>query len=141
MERNFYQRFFELSKKNLPHVSFHSLATFCKGLSGESEGTSTTALKETQADRYFKIINISECWCEIGYTSVGSIINQSWITNFPLLHFSKWFMDNFLCLCDEWKVRSYVNVKFSASSIFSNGSFYLKYYFLRHSNFPSKRFS
>ena len=61
MERNFYQRFFELSKKNLPHVSFHSLATFYKGLSGESEGTSTTALKETQADRYFKTINISEC--------------------------------------------------------------------------------
>ena len=26
--------------------------------------------------RYFNIINIAECWCEIAYTFEGSAINQ-----------------------------------------------------------------
>ena len=50
MERNFYQRFFTLSKKNLPHGCFHNHATFCKWLSGKKDGTKTTTLQETQAD-------------------------------------------------------------------------------------------
>ena len=39
----------------------------------------------------FNIINIlillSECWREIGYTSEGSVINQSWTKQFPLATF------------------------------------------------------
>ena len=45
-------------------------------------------------------------------------------------------MDNLLRLYDVWKGRSYVNANFSVSSIFNNGQFYLKYYFLRHRNSP-----
>ena len=47
---------------------------------------------------------------------------------------SVWLMDNLLCLCDVWKGRSYVNSNVSVSSIFNNGQFYLKYYFLHHRN-------
>ena len=62
------------------------------------------------------------------------------LRNSPLLFFPKcfqipkWFMDNLLCLCDVWKGQSYVNANVSISSIFNNGQFYLKYYFLRHWN-------
>ena len=47
-------------------------------------------------------------------------------------------MDNLLRLCNMWKGRSFVNADVSVSSIFNNGQFYLKYYFLRHWNFPLK---
>ena len=68
--------FFKLSKKNLRHRCFHSLATFCKGFLGENKGT----------------INIAECWCEIDCTSEDSVIKQSWIAfsqmfpNFQMVH-------------------------------------------------------
>ena len=41
-------------------------------------------------------------------------------------------MDNLLCLCYVRKSWSYVNSSVSVSSIFINGQFYLKYYFLHH---------
>ena len=53
---------------------------------------------------------------------------------------SVWFMDNLLCLCNVWKGWSYANADVSVWRIFINGQFYLKYYFLRHRNSPSKRF-
>ena len=43
---------------------------------------------------------------------------------------SVWLMGKLLCLCNMWKGRSYVNANVSVSSIFNNGQFYLKYYFL-----------
>ena len=46
-------------------------------------------------------------------------------------------MDNLLSLCNVWKGRSYVDSNVSVSSIFSNGQFYIKYYFLRQKNPPS----
>ena len=51
---------------------------------------------------------------------------------------SVWLMDHLLCLCNVWKGRSYVNSNVSVSSIFDNGQFYLKYYFLYHRNPPFK---
>ena len=54
---------------------------------------------------------------------------------------SVWFMDNMLSLCDVWKGPSYVNSNISVSSMFNNGKFYPKYYFLRYRNSHSKRFS
>ena len=75
---------------------------------------------------------------------VPSLINAE-VYNFPLLHFSDgsvWLMDNFLCFYDVWIGQSYANFNVSVSSIFSNGQFYLKHYFLHHRNlFPLKRFS
>ena len=113
--------FLSYQKRISPTYLFIVLQLSAKDFRVRAKGRAQQHYKKLKQIRYFKIINISECWCEIGYTSEGSIINQSWITNFPLLHFSKLFMDNFLCLCDVWKGRSYVNVKFSASSIFNNG--------------------
>ena len=42
------------------------------------------------------------------------------VRNFSLLQFPRWlcFMDNFQCLCDVWKGRSYVNANVTVSSIF-----------------------
>ena len=91
--------------------------------------------KKLKQIRYFNIINIAEYRC----TSEGSVINQSWSTQFRVATFSQ--MGNLLCLCDAWKGRSYTNANVSVSSIFNNGQFYLKYYFLRDRNSPSKRFS
>ena len=48
-------------------------------------------------------------------------------------------MDSLLYLCNMGKGWSYVNTNVSVSSILINGQFYLKYYFLRHRNPPSKR--
>ena len=45
--------------------------------------------KKLKQIRYFNIINIAECWCEIGCTSEGSVINQVEVGNVVLLHFSK----------------------------------------------------
>ena len=53
---------------------------------------------------------------------------------------SVWVMGNLLYLCDVCKCWSWKNVNVSVSSILNNGLFYLKYYFLRHRNSPSKRF-
>ena len=47
---------------------------------------------------------------------------------------SVWFVGNLLCLCDVSKDRSYINTNVSVSSIFNNGQFCLKYYFIRHRN-------
>ena len=33
--------------------------------------------KKLKQIRYFNIINIAECWCEISCTSEGSVMNQS----------------------------------------------------------------
>ena len=41
---------------------------------------------------YFNVIDIAECWCEIGCTlctSEGSVINQSWSMQFPIATFSQ----------------------------------------------------
>ena len=37
--------------------------------------------KKLKQIRYFNIVNIAECLCEIGCTSEGSVINQSWSTH------------------------------------------------------------
>ena len=47
---------------------------------------------------------------------------------------SVWLMDNLLCLCDVWKGPSYVKSNVSVSSIFNEGHFYIKSYFLHHRN-------
>ena len=84
--------------------------------------------------KYFNIISIAECCCEFGCTSEGSVINQSWSTQFPPCFIfqggSIWFMDNLLYLCDVWECQSYINGKVSASQ------FSFKCYFLRHRNPP-----
>ena len=66
-------------------------------------------------------------------------LNKVEVRNSPLLQIaygSVWLMDNLVCLCDVWKGRSYVNSHVSVFSIFNNGQFYLKYYFLDHRNAP-----
>ena len=55
-----------------------------KWFSDENTERETTSLQETKADQILNILNIAECWCEIGYTSKGSIINESWSTQFPV---------------------------------------------------------
>ena len=39
-------------------------------------------------------------------------------------------MDNLLYICDVRNGRSYINANVSVSTIFNNGQFFLKYYFL-----------
>ena len=49
--------------------------------------------------RYLNVINIAECWCEIGCTLCtyeGSVIKQSWSTQFPVATFSQ------MALLDLW---------------------------------------
>ena len=68
------------------------------------------------------------------------------VPNFSLLNFARWF-----CLVNgqlamslrRVKGQPCVNSNASASSIFNNGHFCLKYYFLHHRNppIPLKRFS
>ena len=90
-------------------------------------------------------------------TLLSAVQNQLYFWGFP--HYPKleyaisrcyifpngyvWFIDNFLCLSDVWKGRSYVNanVSVSVSSIFSSCEFYLMHCFLRHRNSPLKRFN
>ena len=60
--------------------------------------------KKLKQIRYFNIINIAECWCEIGYTSEGSVINKSWSTQFPVALFSQ------MALFGSW-TTCYVCVK------------------------------
>ena len=144
MKRNFTQRFFKLSKKNLLHGCFHNLATFCKWFSDKNKGKKQQNYKKLKKIWYFNIINIAECRCEVGSTSEVSVINQSSSTQLLVAIFFQmavWFMDNLLCLCDVWKGRSYVNTNVSVSSIFSNGQFYLKYFFLLQRKSSWKRFS
>ena len=131
---------FKLSKKNLPHGCFHNLATFCKWFSGKNNNITKNSNRPD-----ILTFNIAKCWCEIGCTSEGSAVNQSWSTQFPAATFSRripaWFMDSSLCHCDVWKGQSYVNANVSVYSIFKNGHFYLKYYFPCHRKSPSKRFN
>ena len=123
------REFFKLSKKSLPHGCFHNLATFCKWFSGKNKGKKQQNYKKLKKIWYFNVINIAECWCEVGSTSEVSVINESSSMQLLVALFFQmvvWFMDNLLCLCDVWKGRSYVNTNVSVSSIFNNGHFYLK---------------
>ena len=45
--------------------------------------------KKQKQIRCFNIISIAEYWCEIGCTSEGSVNNQSWNTQFPIVKFSQ----------------------------------------------------
>ena len=54
--------------------------------------------------RYFDIINIAECLCEIGCISEGSVINQSWSKQVPVAAFSQ------MALLGPW-TTCYVSVK------------------------------
>ena len=95
MERNFYQRFF-LSYQKI--ISFMDVFIILQ-LSANDFWVRTKAGKQQHYNklkqvRYFNVINIAECWCEIGctlYTSECSVINQVEVSNFPLLHFPRWF--------------------------------------------------
>ena len=77
MERKFYQRFFKLSKKNLPHGCFHKLATFYNDFQVRTKGGKQYHYKKLKQIRHFNIINIAECSYEIGCTAEGSVINQN----------------------------------------------------------------
>ena len=64
--------------------------------------------------------------------------------DFPLLHFPKWLsLFHAQLAMSLRRVKRSVTCKcqFSVSLIFNSCQFYLKYYFLRHRNSPSKRFS
>ena len=43
--------------------------------------------KKLKQISYFNIINIAECWCKTSFTSEGSVITQSWSTQFPVATF------------------------------------------------------
>ena len=148
MERNFYQRFFLSYQKIISFMDvFIILQLSANDFWVRTKGGKQQHYNKLKQIRYFNVINIAKCWCEIGCifcTSEGSVINQltyaiSGCYIFP--DDSVWFMNNLVCLCDVWKGRSYLNANVSISSIFNNGQFYLKYYFLRHWSSPSKRFS
>ena len=80
--------FFKLSKKIYP---IHNLATFCKLFLGENKGPKQQHYKKLKQLRYFNIINIAECWRKIGCFSNVLVINQSWITQYPVATFSQMF--------------------------------------------------
>ena len=71
-----------------------------------------------------------------------ALLTKFEVSNFSLLHFSRWFclVNGQLAMClRQVKGRSYVNSNVSVSSMFNNGQFYLKHYFL-HLIFPTIRF-
>ena len=101
--------------------------------------------KKRKHIRYLNIFNIINISTLLSADAISAILlSVPWtkveIPNFSLLHFlggSAWLMKNSLCLCDARKGRSYVNSNVSVSSIFNNGQFYLKYYFLHRRNPPA----
>ena len=115
--------FFKLSKKNLRHRCFHSLATFCKGFLCENKGTENNNIKRNSS-----ILDILTWLTLLSADAKSIVLLKVPSLNKIELHFpkcfqiSKWFMDNLLCLFDVWKLRSYANANFS---IFNNGQFYL----------------
>ena len=71
---------------------------------------------------------------------VPSLIKVA-VRNFPLLHFPRWLclVHGQLAISPRRVKRSFIRkCQFSLSSIFNNGQFYLKYYFLRHRVYSSK---
>ena len=71
---------------------------------------------------------------------VPSLIKVA-VRNFPLLHFPRWLclVHGQLAMSPRRVKRSFIRkCQFSLSSIFNNGQFYLKYYFLRHRVSSSK---
>ena len=54
-----------------------------------TKGRKQQNYKKLKQTRYFNNIYIAECWCEIGCTSEGSAMGQSWRTQFPVAAFSQ----------------------------------------------------
>ena len=94
--------------------------------------------KKRKQRRYLNIFNIINILtllsADVGWATLLRVpsLTKVEVRNFPLLHFprgSVWLIDNLQCLWDVWKSRSYANSNVSVSLVFSNGQFYLKYYF------------
>ena len=65
----------------------------------KTKGGKQKHYKKLKQIRYFNVINIAECCCKIGCTlctSEGSVINQSWSTQFPVATFPQ------KALFDSW---------------------------------------
>ena len=141
MERNFCQKgFFKLSKRNLTHECFitlqlsRSVRLRRKWSLGEKKKRRKQHYDQKRKQiRYLNIlhINILSLLCADA-KSVMLLYAISCCYIFP--DGSVWLMDILLCFCDVWKGRSYVNSNVSVSSVFNNGQFYLKCYFLCHRN-------
>ena len=75
----------------------------------KAKGGKQQHYKKFKQTRYLNIINIVECWCKIGFTSEGFVINQSWSTQFPVATFSQialfgsWAFAMSL-RCEKWSV-------------------------------------
>ena len=76
VERNFYQREFLSYQKTIsPKILQLSANDFWVRTEGGKQHL-YKKLKIKIKIRYFNIVNIAECWCEIAYTFEGSAINQ-----------------------------------------------------------------
>ena len=87
----------KLSKKNSDGC-LQNLATFWKWFSGENKEEKQQHYMTLKQIRYFNVINIVECWCN----TEGSVMIQSWSTQFPTATFSQ------MALYDSWTM-SYVS--------------------------------
>ena len=75
MERKFYERRFKLSKKICPIDVSINLQLSTDDFQVTTKGGKQQHYKKLKQIRYFNIINIVECWYEIGCTADGSVIN------------------------------------------------------------------
>ena len=134
MERNFYRWFFSVTKKEYPPRIFSKSCNFLQMIFGweQREANNIIARNSSASDI---LTYIADCWCKISCTNEGSVINQSCSTQFPVATFPRWLclVHGQLAISPRRVKRSFIRkCQFSLSSIFNNGQFYLKYYFLRH---------
>ena len=89
IERNFYQRFFFFNyQKRISSMDvFINLQLSANDFRVRAKGGKQQLYKKLKQIRYFNFINIAECWWKIDCTSEGSVINQSWSTQFPVATF------------------------------------------------------
>ena len=128
--------FFKLSKKNLPHACVHNISTFCKWIVGKSKWKNNNITRNSRRSDIFNVINIAECWCKIDFTSEGSLINQSSITQLLVATFSQ------MALFGLW-VTCYVSAtceKVGHMPIFLSFRNSTMDRFILNTTFPSQKF-
>ena len=106
-------------KKNLPHGCFHNLATSAANyFRVRTKGEKQQRYKKLKHIRCFNIINIAECWWEIGCTSDGSVINQCWSMHYPVGTFSQMALFGLWAACYVSRTCEKVICKCQCFSLF-----------------------
>ena len=81
--------FLSYQKRISPKDVFKILQISANDFQVTRKGGKQQHYKKFKQIRYFNIINIAECWCEIGCTSECFVINQSWSMQFTVATFSQ----------------------------------------------------